>query len=80
MSDRPTTESPQPGGPVTVRWTALVYGGVSLAGALIFLAVTTLTGSYPAVARFGGAAWVFILLMIVLMPVVIPRARGRRRS
>ena len=80
MSDRPTTENQQPAGPVTARWAALVYGGVSLVGAVIFLAVTTLTGSYPAVARFGGAAWVFILLMIVLMPVVIPRARRRRGS
>lgn len=51
---------------------ALVYGGTSLAIALVFLAVTTFTGSYTAVARYGGAVWVFILTMIVLMPLVIP--------
>lgn len=70
----------QPGAPTPATgatkaaWRALViYGGLSLAGALIFWLVTTFAGSYPAVARYGGAVWIFILLMIVLMPFVIPR-------
>jgi hypothetical protein len=57
-----------------------VYSGISIIGAVAFWLVTTYTGSYPAVARYGGAAWIFILLMIVLMPVVIPRVRRRARA
>jgi len=55
----------------------LIYGGISAVGAVAFWLLTTLTGSYPTVARYGGAAWVFLLLMIVLMPLVIPRVRAR---
>lgn len=60
---------------------ALLYCGAAFAAGLAFWLVTSFAGSYPAVARFGGAAWVFILVMIVLMPVVIPRikARGDKR-
>ena len=62
----------------TSRIAALIYMGISLTAAAIFVLVTTYVGSYPAVARYGGAAWVFILLMIVLMPLVIPRVKKRR--
>ncbi len=62
------------------RVAGLIYGGASVAAALVFWAVTTFTGSYPAVGRYGGAAWVFILVMIVLMPIVIPRVRKWRRN
>lgn len=54
---------------------AVVYGSAALIAALAFWAVTTFAGSYPAVARYGGAAWIFVLMMIVLMPIVIPRVR-----
>lgn len=63
----------------TARLAGFIYGGASAAAALLFWMVTTYTGSYPAVARYGGAAWVFVLMMIVLMPIVIPRVRNRRR-
>ena len=56
---------------------AAIYTGVSLAAALTFLAVTLLTGDYTWVARLGGAAWVFLLSMIILMPTVTPWVRGR---
>lgn len=49
---------------------AVVYTSIAAAAALTFLAVTTFTGDYGATARFGGAAWVFLLSMIVLMPTV----------
>jgi Flp pilus assembly protein TadB len=64
------------------RAAALIYIAASFLAALAFWLVTTLTGHYPAVARFGGALWIFILLMIVLMPVVIPwmRRRGQPES
>jgi hypothetical protein len=58
------------------RVALFVYGGISVAGAIAFLLLTTFTGAYPAVARYGGAAWIFLLLMIVLMPIVIPRVRA----
>ncbi len=49
---------------------AVVYTVIAAAAALTFLAVTTFTGDYDTTARFGGAAWVFLLSMIVLMPTV----------
>lgn len=49
---------------------AILYTAVALAGAGAFLAVTSFTGDYSAVSRFGGAGWVFMLSMIVLMPTV----------
>jgi len=56
---------------------AALYTGLSLAAALIFLAVTTAIGDYDWVARIGGAVWVFALCMIILMPTVIPLVRER---
>lgn len=56
------------------RFAALVYTAISLAAALLFLAATYATKKpYSLLARFGGAAWVFILSMIITMPLVIPR-------
>lgn len=49
---------------------AITYTAVALAAAGTFLAITTFTGDYSAVSRFGGAGWVFLLSMIVLMPTV----------
>ena len=54
---------------------ATIYAGVSLGAAVAFLLVTVLTGDYRWVARLGGAVWVFVLSMIILMPVVIPRVK-----
>ena len=61
------------------RLAAALYTGTAFILGLAFWAVTTFTGSYSAVARFGGAIWVFILVMIVLMPIVIPRVRNRKK-
>lgn len=54
-----------------------VYTGLSLAAALVFLAITSLTGDYSWVARIGGAIWVFGLSMIITMPTVTPWVRSR---
>ena len=62
----------------TGRLAALIYTGISLVAAILFVVATTLAGGYPAVARYGGAAWIFLLTMIVLMPFVIPRVRKWR--
>lgn len=54
----------------------VIYTGISVVAAGLFLAVT-LAGSYTWVARLGGAAWIFLLLMIVLMPIVTPMVKRR---
>ncbi|HHW43434.1 MAG TPA: hypothetical protein GXX25_06420 [Desulfotomaculum sp.] len=61
------------------RLSKLMYTGISLAAALLFLLATYATGrTYPPVARTGGALWVFILSMIITMPLVIPYVNRRR--
>lgn len=56
---------------------ALTYTLISLLAAGAFFAVTTFTGDYTWVARLGGAIWVFLLSMIILMPVVTPLVKRR---
>jgi len=58
---------------------ALVYTGISLMIALVFLATATVVGGYSSVARFGGAVWVFMLSMIVSMPLVTARFKAARQ-
>ena len=48
---------------------AVTYSLISLAAAGIFLLVT-IPGDYNWVARGGGAAWIFILALIISMPLV----------
>lgn len=60
-----------------VYLSAVVYTGLSAAGALTFFLITLLTGDYPWVARVGGAGWVFLLSMIILIPTVTPWLRKR---
>lgn len=55
---------------------AVIYTGISLIAAGLFLAAT-LTGEYSLVERIGGMAWVFLLSMIILMPIVIPLVKAR---
>ncbi|MBI2907791.1 MAG: hypothetical protein HYX92_09065 [Chloroflexi bacterium] len=57
---------------------ALIYTGISLAASGLFLAVT-LAGRYEWVARLGGAGWVFLLSMIILMPLVTPLVKRKYR-
>ncbi len=56
---------------------AVIYTGISLLAAGLFYAAASHGGHGP-LARFGGAAWVFFLSMIVLMPIVTPFAKKRR--
>ncbi len=55
---------------------ALIYTGTALAAAVIFL-LATLPGQYTTVERLGGTAWVFILSMIILMPLVTPLVKKK---
>ncbi len=50
---------------------------LALAAVLTFFGITTVLGGYPPVARYGGAAWVFVLTWIITMPVLAPRLRRR---
>ncbi|MDP3879014.1 MAG: hypothetical protein Q8Q07_01745 [Dehalococcoidales bacterium] len=55
---------------------AVTYTGISLVAAGLFL-LATLAGNYTAVERIGGSAWVFLLLMIILMPVITPLVKKK---
>lgn len=57
---------------ISAAWYLAVSGGL----ALIFFMITTFN-NYPAVARYGGAIWVFILTMIITMPIVIPLVKKK---
>ena len=56
---------------------AVIYSGIALLVAGSFLAATTLSGDYDWVARLGGAGWVFLLSMIILMPTITPWVKRR---
>lgn len=58
---------------------ALIYTGISVLAAGLFLAAT-LSGNYTAVERIGGTTWVFILSMIILMPIVTPLVKKKLGS
>jgi hypothetical protein len=62
------------------RCSALTYTSISLLMALTFLVASSLTGGYTSVARVGGAAWAFMLTMIVSMPFVTSRYKKAYRQ
>jgi hypothetical protein len=57
----------------------LTYGAISLAAAGLFLGITAFS-DYNWVARGGGAAWIFILTLIISMPLVTSRYKKRYQS
>jgi len=50
---------------------AVTYTGISVLAAGLSL-LSTISGQYTLVERIGGTAWVFLLSMIILMPVITP--------
>ncbi|MBM2825592.1 MAG: hypothetical protein HW402_1256 [Dehalococcoidales bacterium] len=56
---------------------ALIYTGIALLMAGGFI-IVTLFGDYNWVTRIGGASWVFLLAMVILMPIVTPLVKKRR--
>ena len=54
--------------------------GVSLLLGGGFWLVTTLAGDYNTMARYGGAAWVFLLSLIIALPTVTPIIKRRYRG
>ena len=61
------------------RRSAMLYLPVAIGAALLFLLAASL-GSYPAVARVGGAVWVGLLTLIVSMPLVTSRVKRHWRN
>jgi len=59
-----------------VRLAGLLGLGIAGGAALLFSAAASAPG-YAGVARYGGAAWVFILAWIITMPMVGPWLRSR---
>jgi hypothetical protein len=51
--------------------------GISLVAAGLFV-VGTLAGEYTLVERIGGAGWVFLLSMLILMPIIMPVVKKKR--
>jgi hypothetical protein len=62
------------------RRSAWIYLPAALGAALLFLLAASLVGTYPLVARVGGAVWVGILTLIVTMPLVTTHIKGRLRT
>ncbi|HLA25370.1 MAG TPA: hypothetical protein VJ206_08245 [bacterium] len=58
----------------TVRLAGLI--GLAIAGAAAGAFVAA-AGGQAGVARYGGAAWVFILAWIITMPVLAPSLKRR---
>lgn len=57
------------------RRSALIYLPISLGISLAFLLAASLVGTYPLVAKIGGAVWVGLLSLIVSMPITISRVK-----
>lgn len=62
------------------RVSAALYTAASVAAGILFLLVTSTTGDYSWVSRIGGAVWVSLLVLIILMPTVTPLVRARAAS
>jgi len=56
---------------------AAICGPLSLLTATAFVGLAWARGGYPEVAVYGGAAWVFVLSMIVSMPLVTAAVKRR---
>jgi uncharacterized membrane protein YagU involved in acid resistance len=54
---------------------AVLYLGLSLLAAFVFVALAALKGETSWSARLIGGVWVFFLTTIILMPVAIPWVR-----
>jgi len=63
----------------TVRLAGLLGLAVAGASAALFI-VAAGAESHTGVARYGGAAWVFLLAWIITMPVLAPWLKGRARG
>ena len=63
-----------------LRMSYLISLGLALALSIGFYLVTSLTGQYSILARYGGAAWVLLLTLIIALPTITPAMKRRYRS
>lgn len=63
-----------------MRMSYVLSGVIALLLGSAFFAATSLTGSYSALTRFGGAAWVLLLSIIIALPAVTPVVKRRYRG
>lgn len=61
------------------RRSVMIYLPISVSTSLLFLLASSLVGSYPPVAKIGGAVWVGLLSLIVSMPLVTSRVKRSKR-
>lgn len=61
----------------TARIAFWTYTLISLAVSALFVFLSLGVEGLTSVERIGGAAWVYLLALIVLMPIVIPRAKKK---
>lgn len=57
------------------RRSAKIYIPIATGVGLLFFLISSVTGDYPPVARFGGMVWVGLLSLIVSMPIVTSRVK-----
>lgn len=62
-----------------LRMSYLISLGLALALSIGFYLVTSLTGQYSVLARYGGAAWVLLLTLIIALPALTPLIKRRYR-
>lgn len=63
-----------------MRISYVLSGTMAFLAGAAFFAVTSLTGSNSALTRFGGAAWVLLLSLIIAMPTVTSAMKRRFRG
>lgn len=57
------------------RLSVVIYTSLALGLALAFALAAPRVAPHDAVARYGGAGWVFLLSLVVLMPTFAPALR-----
>jgi len=62
-----------------LRMSYLISLGLALALSVGFYLVTSLTGQYSILARYGGAVWVLLLTLIIALPTLTPLMKRRYR-
>ncbi|MDP6347419.1 MAG: hypothetical protein QGH23_09635 [Dehalococcoidia bacterium] len=58
----------------------LLSFGFSLVLGVGFFLLTSLTGDYNILTRYGGASWVFLLALIIALPTVTPVMKRKYRG
>ncbi|HLC23184.1 MAG TPA: hypothetical protein VJL08_01925 [Dehalococcoidia bacterium] len=62
-----------------LRMSYLISLGLALTLSVGFYLVTSLTGQYSILARYGGAVWVLLLTLIIALPTLTPLMKRRYR-